>query len=151
MKKLLICLILVGIFVLNSSSSNFLQAKESLGNEISFQEMLSLIYQNFPFLVIGQTLFVTTGKYRLFSLEKYLSVVPSTLPECSFKGVLVVLGEIHQKIDTLAAVGIAMGVKGKPYDWFMIVLTEDKIFYGFHPISKEVWKVKPQDIAMLLI
>jgi hypothetical protein len=121
--------------------------------KIAGEEMFRLCQGFFPHLKVGETLFVTTGEYHLFSISDYLAVCSSTsqLPPCRFKATLVVLGKIHENLNTLAGVGIAMGVPNVSPAWFVVMVTSDKVFYGFDPINGNSWRLRPQDVAMLII
>ena len=121
--------------------------------KMSGEEMFQLCQKFFPQLETGKTLFVTTGEYHLFSISDYLAVCSSIsqLPPCRFKATLVVLGKIHENLNTLAGAGMAMGVPNVSPAWFVVLVTSDKVFYGFDPINGNSWRLRPQDVAMLII
>jgi len=127
-------------------------AEAAFPAKMSGEEMFQLCQKFFPHLETGKTLFVTTGEYTLFSLSDYIAVWRgvSTLPPCRFKACLVISGKIHE-LNSLAAVGIAMGSPGISPAWFLILVTPDRKIYGLDPVTGNTWLVSPQDVAMLII
>jgi len=117
------------------------------------EELLMLLQTNYPHLEIGKSLFITTGEYALFSLSEYLRIYKPlvNLPTCRFKASLVVAGEIHEKLDSLAGVGIAMGSPGISPAWFVVLVTPERKIYGLDPLTGNIWILYPPDITMLII
>lgn len=152
MKKFLGAIILGGLSLMVGGC--YLSAEAATRPvKIVGEEVLYLLHQKFPELELGQTLFVTTGEYVLYTVDSYINIYRqlSNLPPCRFKASLVILGELHQHLHPLVAAGVALGVPGKSPAWFVVFITKDRIVYGLDPITGEYWFLTSQQVALLII
>ena len=113
---------------------------------ISGTEIVRLFQKTF-WLQPGRNLFVTTGEYRVYSLQEIRNILSqiyseANIPQCRFKAVTVYLGELHQRLDSLIAAGYAMSTKSPP--WFLLFLAVDCCgqiqIYGFDPLLNPIDK-----------
>jgi hypothetical protein len=122
---------------------------------LSVEQVFQILTYNFPHLRNGERLFVTAGEYFAYSPEVYVSffneVMRLSLPIPTFKSVLVVLGELHQRLNHLVAAGIAMGGGFSP-PWFVIFIDSTGQIWGFDPHQRVqgIWRVLPPDVNFVL-
>lgn len=123
--------------------------------KISAEEMLTLLKRTFPHLENGKTLFVTTGEYWAYPVASYDQVFrtlsQSEIPQCRYKGAIVVLGEMHRALDKLVAAGIAMGQPSVSPAWFVLLIDNNRMLYGLDPATGNRWQLKSNSIALLII
>ncbi len=154
MKKFFGAIILGGLSLMAGCCYLSAEATTHFPVKIAGEEVLYLLQQNFPELELGQTLFVTTGEYVLYSsVDSYINIYRqlSNLPPCRFKASLVLLGALHQHLHPLVAAGVALGVPGKSPAWFVVILTADRVFYGLDPITGHWWRLGRKEISLIII
>jgi hypothetical protein len=128
---------------------------QPIGVKFSVEQVFQILTYNFPHLRNGQTLFVTAGEYFTYPADVYVSffnqVRHLSLPLPTFKAVLVVLGELHQRLNQLVAAGIAMGGPYSP-PWFVIFIDNLGQIWGFDPHQRVpgIWKILPTDVNFVL-
>lgn len=146
-------LILVSSMLTMSCCGPQMVAAPTSPTKISAEEMLILLKRTFPHLENGKTLFVTTGEYWAYSVTSYDQVFRTLreIPQCRFKGTIMVLGELHRTLDKFIAAGIAMGQVGFSPAWFAILIDNNKMIYGLDLTTGNRWQLGPRDVALIII
>ncbi|MEA3452809.1 MAG: hypothetical protein U9Q96_00535 [Patescibacteria group bacterium] len=98
--------------------------------EISGGAMFSMFQRNFPWLEVGEDLFITSPAYVAYPLSSYLRIftalrVGNELPSCPFPATTAALAELHKRFGTIVAAGYGMIAREGFPPWLIIFAAID--------------------------